>query len=151
MAMSTITDSRRYSLKRRIRQFYDLLNGRSFGRCHKMIDPRVRANSSSVTLFQYQNALTQFVDRFGSIGILDIRITLHLDEPSRLYEERDFAVGETIWADQAGNRHVFSERWVREGRVWYNRSTGFVTPATAKRDGPARVAGRAVNGPRKTR
>lgn len=97
-----------------------------------MIDPRVRAKSSSVTLFQYQSALSQFVGHFGPIEILDISVTLHLNEPSELYDGRDFAVGETTWEDKKGARHVFTERWVREGRIWYTRSTGLVTPAGDK-------------------
>jgi hypothetical protein len=109
-----------------------LLNDRDFGRCHRMIDPRVRAKPSSVTLFQYQNSLSQFVGCFGSVSILGISISLHLNEPSKLYEGRDFAVGETTWMDQTGERHVFLERWVREGRAWYTRSTGFVTPVAEK-------------------
>jgi hypothetical protein len=127
--MSTRTDTKQSALTRRIRHFYDLLNGGDFGQCRKMIDPRVRAKSSSVTLFQYQSALNQFAVRFGPIEILDISISVHLNEPSKLYEGRDFAVGETTWEDQRGQRHVFAERWVREGRLWYTRSTGFVTPA----------------------
>jgi hypothetical protein len=130
--MSTTTDTRQSALKRRIRHFYDLLNDRDFGQCHKMIDPRVRAKSSSVTVFQYQNALSDFIVRCGPIEILNISISLHLNEPSKLYEGRDFAVGETTWEDETGERHVFAERWVRQGRVWYTRSTGFVTPAVEK-------------------
>ena len=127
--MSTRTDTKQSALRRKIRHFYDVLNRRDFAQCHKMIDPRVRAKSTSVTLFQYQSALSQFVACFGPIEILDISIRLHLNEPSELYEGRDFAVGETTWKAQTGAQHVFAERWVREGRVWYTRSTGFVTPA----------------------
>ena len=56
MAMTARTDNRHSSLKRRIRQFYKLLNQQDFERCYQMIDPRVRIKPSSVTLFQYQNA-----------------------------------------------------------------------------------------------
>jgi len=139
--MTTRTDFRQSSLKRRIRQFYALLNDHEFGRCHQMIDPRVRAKSSSVTLFQFTNSLSQFARHFGPIRILDINVSLHLDEPSKLYEERDFAVGETAWVDQKGEQHVFSERWVREGRAWYTRSTGFVVPVAAKALLPSARAG----------
>ena len=54
--MSTKTDTKQSALKRKIRHLYDLLNEHDFAQCHKMIDPRVRAKSSSVTLFQYQSA-----------------------------------------------------------------------------------------------
>jgi hypothetical protein len=128
--MTTRTENRQASLKRRIRRFYNLLNQGDFRRCHQMIDPRVRLKPSSVTLFQYENALRQFLDRFGSVEVLEIHIDLHVNEPSILYEDRDFAVGQTAWEDEVGQRHDFSERWVCEGRTWYTRSTGFVTPAT---------------------
>ena len=45
-----------------------------------------------------------------------------------LVEGRDFAVGKSLWSDKGGERHVFSERWVRQGQAWYTRSTGFVAP-----------------------
>jgi hypothetical protein len=128
MAMSTRTENRQTSLKRRIRQFYNLLNRGDFARCRQMIDPRVRLKRDAVTLLQYEGSLRQFLDHFGSVKVLEIRIDLHLNEPSQLYEGRDFAVGKTTWLDGAGGQHVFSERWVRDGRVWYTRSTGFMTP-----------------------
>jgi hypothetical protein len=130
--MSTREDTKQSGLRRKIRQFYESLNRQDFGRCYRMIDPRVRAKASSVTLFQYQSALSQFVACVGPIEILDISIALHVNEPSDLYEGRDFAVCETTWKDRTGARHVFAERWVREGRLWYTRSTGFLTPAVEK-------------------
>jgi hypothetical protein len=131
MAMIPKPEHQRASLKRRIQRFYELLNQHDFDGCYRMIDPRIRLKPTSVTLFQYQNALRQFLDQFGSVKILTITIDLHHNEPSVLYEGRDFAVGKTTWSDETGERHVFSERWVREGRAWHTRSTGFVAPATA--------------------
>jgi hypothetical protein len=136
MAMNTRTETRQASLKRRIRQFYNLLNQGDFARCRQMIDPRIRLKRDSVTLFQYGNSLRQFLDHFGSVKVREISINLHLNEPSQLYEGRDFAVGKTTWVDRSGGQHVFSERWVRDGRAWYTRSTGFMTPVA--RDGATR-------------
>src|SRR5947208_748956 len=99
MAMTTRIENKQSALKRRIRQFYKLLNEHEFARCHQMIDPRVRLKPSSVTLFQYENALRQFLDQFSSVEVLEISIGLHLNEPSELYEGRDFALGKTTWAD----------------------------------------------------
>lgn len=146
--MSTRTENRQSSLKRRIRQFYQLLNQRDFGRCHQMIDPRVRLKPSSVTLFQYENALRQFLDQFGAVHVLGISLDLHINEPSALYEGRDFALGKTTWADEAGERHVFAERWVREERAWYTRSTGFVTPTPANTTMPRVPAAESLKLPR---
>jgi hypothetical protein len=129
MTIQTLT-KQQAAVKRRIRLFYALLNRREFARCHHMIDPQVRRKSTSVTQFQYENALRQFLDHFGAIEIVEIHVDLHLGEPSTLYAGRDFAVGKTSWDDKAGNLHQFSERWVRDGRVWYTRSTGFVTPGS---------------------
>jgi hypothetical protein len=134
MAMTVRTEHRQTSLKRRIRQFYRVLNQRAFDRCFRMIDPRVLLKPTSVTLFQYESALGQFLDRFGSVKVLGIDLDLHLGEASALYQERDFAVGKTTWADESGEQHVFSERWVWDDRAWYTRSTGFVTPAAVGTD-----------------
>jgi hypothetical protein len=128
MAMTAQAASRRASLKRRVRQLYESLNKRDFSRCHQMIDPRVRLKPSSVTLYQYENALREFLDCVGCVSVIAIELDLHLSEPSKLYGGRDFAVGKTTWEDRAGQQRVFSERWVREGRTWYTRSTGFIMP-----------------------
>jgi hypothetical protein len=130
MAMKTRTASLKAALLRRIRQFYRLVNERRFDRCRQMIDPRVLLNPSSVTLLQYENALREFIDKVGSVKVRGIKAEVHIGEPSKLYEDRDFAVGKTTWQDAAGEEHIFLERWVREGRVWYTRSTGFVVPRT---------------------
>jgi hypothetical protein len=130
MAMTNRTEHPESSLKRRIEEFYRLLNQRDFGSCRQMIDPRVRQQPSSVTLFQYENSVRQLLDEFGLVKIVKIEVSLHLNEPNRLYEGRDFAVGKTTWADEAGELHDFSERWVREEDDWYTRSTGYVVSPT---------------------
>ena len=124
--MSTKLATKQSSCRRRIRQFYDLLNEHDFKRCFQMIDPRIRRMPTSVTFFQYQNALMQFLDVHGSITVQEMEIKLHVGEPSTLYEGRDFALGKTTWLNDEGEQHIFLERWVREGRSWYTRSTGFV-------------------------
>lgn len=128
LAMKTKSETMRSSLKRRIHQFYKLLNERNFERCHEMIDPRVRRRPESVTLLHYADAAAEFLDQCGGLKFVQLDIELHLREPSVLYEGRDFAVGKSIYEDARHQRHVFAERWVRDGRSWYTRSTGFVTP-----------------------
>lgn len=131
MAMTATLQNLQASVRRRIRQFYAALNRRDFDHCRRMIDPRIRLRPGAVTLHQYENSLAQFLAEFGSVDIVEFSIALHLNEPSALYEGRDFALGRTTWVDDADERHVFSERWVRDGRAWYTRSTGFVTPVTS--------------------
>jgi len=92
-----------------------------------MIDPRVRHKPESVTLLQYSNSVAEFLDRVGSLSLVDLDLDVHLHERNILYENRDFALGKSVFDDARGQRRVFSERWVREGRSWYTRSTGFVT------------------------
>ena len=127
--MKTTLQTTQASLRRRVRQFYKLLNQGEFERCHEMIDPRVRSNPNSVTLLQYSTACRDFLDRIGFIKLVELRVDLHIQEPSILYEDRDFATGKAIWEDRSGERHTFAERWVRDGRTWFTRSTGFVAPA----------------------
>jgi hypothetical protein len=116
------------ALKRRVKEFYKLLNRRDFEHCYERIDPRIRHRPTSVTLDQYTRSLDEFLDHVGLVRIVDLDIELHLREPSTLYEGRDFALGKTIWEDQTGHQHLLSERWVRDGKSWYTRSTGFVVP-----------------------
>lgn len=129
MAMTTKTRTSTASLKRRIKRFYELLNRREFQSCYELIDPRVRAKPSSVTLLQYQSSLTKFLDVAGVVEIDDIRLNLHLDEASTLYEGRDFALGKTSWRDSTGANREFAERWVYEDGKWYTRSTGLLLPS----------------------
>jgi len=96
-----------------------------------MIDPQVRDQPASVTLLQYENSGRDFLSQIGCVQVTKIDIALHLNEVSRLYGNRDFAVGETFWTDARGREHVFRERWVRAGRSWFMRSTGFLLPARA--------------------
>jgi hypothetical protein len=91
-----------------------------------------------VTYYQYETALSQFLDKHGRVAILEMDITPHIGEPSTLYENRDFAIGKTTCLNEAGERLLFLERWALEGRVWYTRSTGFVTPALSNTSAPRR-------------
>jgi hypothetical protein len=131
--MTTKQVSQEAALDRRIRRFYTLVSKAQFAKCYAMIDPVVLADPASVTLLQYQHSLDSFLNHFGKMEVQEIRMQLHLGQPNRLYGDRDFAVGQTIWLDQAGQTHTFQERWVRVGRNWYTRSTGFVTPAVEDR------------------
>lgn len=128
MAMKTTKTSPAQYLRRRLRLFYRLLNERCFDRCYKMIDPRVRLKQNAVTFYQYQNALSDFLDEFGRVDVRECEIALHVNEPNKLYEGRDFALGRLVWMDCRGAEHRFSERWVKEEKTWYTRSTGFVVP-----------------------
>ena len=130
--MTTKQAAQSIFLERRVRRFYDLASRRETEKCYAMIDPLVRTDSRSVTLLQYQHSLESFVNYFGPLEVRRVHLELHLDEPNRLYGDRDFAVGQTVWVDQAGEEHVFQERWVREGRTWYTRSTGFLTPSVKR-------------------
>lgn len=123
--------SQQSALKRRIRRLYERLNANDFAGCHQMIDPRVRDQPTSVTLLQYENAARDFLAKTGGVKVMKVEITLHIAEPSKLYEDRDFAVGQTCWQDEYGQEHMFNERWVREGRTWFTRCTGFLASRTA--------------------
>jgi hypothetical protein len=126
------------ALEKRIRQFYQLLNEENFGKCFRHVDPVVRGESSSVTEYQYENSLRRFLAFCGYSRVVRVALQLHIGERNVLYANRDFAVGQTTWADEFGVEHVFQERWVRNGQRWYTRSTGLVTPAAhPPRDGRA--------------
>jgi len=141
--MSTKVISRVSPVERRIRQFYGHLNEGCFARCYLMVDPLVRHSPSSVTLYKYLQSLGAFRDHFGQVVVQRVEVQLHLDEPNKRFQDRDFAVGKTTWKDQQGEEHVFQERWVRNGRYWYTVCTGFVTPDDRKLD-PADVAARSA-------
>jgi hypothetical protein len=125
--MNMKTKTATASVERRIKQFYGFLNRGQVERCYLMIDPRVRGESTSVTLLQYANSLNAFRKSTGKLKLIEVNVQLHEHAPSQLYQGRDFAIGTAIYDDHHRRRHIFQERWVREGRTWYTRSTGFIS------------------------
>jgi hypothetical protein len=93
--MTLQASSRRIAsaLRRRIQRFYDHLNRRDFEWCYLAIDPTLRESPASVTPYQYMESLNRFLNRHGMVRIIAIEpIALHLNEPNRLYNDRDFAM-----------------------------------------------------------
>jgi hypothetical protein len=125
--MSGKTSTSHAAVETRIRRFYDLLSQGRFARCYLMIDPLLRHDPNSVTLYQYMEALGAFRERFGTISVQQVHVQLHLDERNKRFQDRDFAIGKTVWRDHQGQEHTFLERWVKNGRYWYTVCTGFVT------------------------
>ena len=126
--MRTKTATLGASLKRQIQRFYKLLDQGRFSECYDLIDPRIRDKPTSITRLQYESSLREFRGRVGSVGKIVVAIEVHENEPTRLYEGRPFALGKTTWKDRHGRQQTFSERWVREGRSWFTRSTGLLAP-----------------------
>ena|SRR5229473_4556508 len=117
------------ALKNRIQEYYRRLNARDFQWCYRAIDPAIRNQATSVTFLQFASSLARFLDHYGSVGVRPnaIDIQLHQNEPNSLYENRDFAVVRVLWHDSTGGLRHFQDRWVRNGRSWYSRTTGLVT------------------------
>jgi hypothetical protein len=120
------------ALRRRIKQFYDRLNRHEFEKCWEMLDPQIRADSQAITVYQYIACLERFLAWCEAVTIRTIEpVRLNINEPNRLYNDRDFAIVQMLWEDHRGQEHVFKERWVRDRRGWwYTRSTGLVVPET---------------------
>lgn len=131
--MTTKTAKWQAALERRVNAFYKSLNQHKVAACYQMIDPQVHDASGSVTLYPYGEALHEFMARFGPLMVHAIHLTLHLDEPSQLYQGRDFAVGKTTLLDAAGNRHVFLELGPSRPKL--------VHPLHGFRDAPSGIAG----------
>jgi hypothetical protein len=117
------------ALKNRIQEYYRRLNARDFQWCYRAIDPAIRNQATSVTFLQFASSLARFLDNYSSVGVRPngIDIQLHQNEPNSLYENRDFAVVRVLWHDGTGGLRHFHDRWVRNGRSWYSRTTGLVT------------------------
>jgi hypothetical protein len=130
--MTTQTDEVRLAtaLRRRIQKFYNLLNHGEYEKCFLMVDPVLREDPTSITALRYAKSLESFREWSGGVNILEIRpLRLHLNEPNRQYDNRDFALTEIDWEDKQGEQHTFKERWVRDRRGWwFTRGTGFITP-----------------------
>ena len=130
MTMQTINQAS--LVEQTIRQFYDLLNAGLFARCYRMIDPSIRADPTSVTLPRYEESLSAFQACVGKVRVCQVEIDLHIGEPSKLYDNHDFAVGKTTWEDERAEQHVHQERYVCRGQSRYTRSTGLVAPSQTR-------------------
>ena len=105
------------------------MNARAFEKCFLFLDPRLLVRPGAVTQYQYETTLAEFMTHVREVRVRTVCVTgLHLNEPSKLYEGRDFALGKTEWEDVTGTPHEFAERWVCERGVWYTRSSGLVLP-----------------------
>lgn len=130
------TKSQVEAVRRRIARFYECVNHGEFEKCYRSIDPRLLENPVSVTSLQYAQSMERFVAWCGHIDVQAIDLQLHLDEPSPLFGNRDFAIGKTTWHGRDGTERTFLERWVREGRRWYTLSTGFTVPDAPRNGAP---------------
>jgi hypothetical protein len=143
--MSTQAASPVSLIESRVRRFYEHLNVSQFRECFQMIDPQVREDPRSVTLYQYMQSLGAFLGHHGKVEVRKVELHLHANEPSRRYHNRDFAVGKTTWSNQQGQEQVFQERWVKDGDDWYTVCTGFVAPGD-DRGAPPNVLSHALDG-----
>ncbi len=122
------------ALRRRIRKFYRLLNQGEYEKYFLMVDPVLRQDPASITLFRYVASLKGFHKWSGGVSIIEIGLPrLHIKQPNRLYDNRDFARTEITWENKQGEQHTFKERWVRDRRGWwFTRNTGFVSPGKTR-------------------
>ena len=126
--MKTQETTRVSPVESRVRRFYECLNAGQFRDCFEMIDPSIREDPHSVTLYQYMQSLGSFLKYYGSVQVLEVELHVHANEPSVRFRNRDFAIGKSSWKDQREGAHIFQERWVKNDSDWYTVATGFVTP-----------------------
>ena len=130
--MNTPESLRVSAIESRVRQFYQCLSEGRFRECYQMIDPAIREDPHSVTLYQYMKSREDFLGYHGKVEVLKVELRLHANETSARFQNRDFAIGKTTWKDRHGQEQVFLERWVKNGGDWYTVCTGFVTPDREK-------------------
>lgn len=125
--MSTHVDNATAAaVERRIRLFYDHFNEDQIEKCYGMLDPSIRHDSNGVTLHQYTTSVRRFREHLGKVTVLSVSIELHEDEPTELFKGRDFAIGTSNCREASGAERTFQERWVRDGRSWFTKCTGYV-------------------------
>src|SRR5271170_1791299 len=108
-AMKTPTIAPRLvaSLRRRIKQFYARLNQRAFESCWAMLDPQIRDDPTSITLYQYTSSVERFLSWCGAVKVTAIEpVQLSVKEPNRLYNDRDFAIVRVTWEDREKQQHI---------------------------------------------
>ena len=114
-------------LQNRIAEFYELLKQREWEQCFTYIDPVLR-DEGKVTLDAYSRTMSSFFATHGPLGNVSVQdLKLHLGQQSKLYENRDFALGDVVVQDREQRPYRLKERWVKaaDGH-WYTRMVGLV-------------------------
>ncbi len=116
----------RAALRNRIKSFYRHLNGHAFDKCWSFLDPDLR-QKGRVEEDKYAKSLSEFLDHYGAVEIVSMTIDLY---PGVKTHERtqDCAYPLIVWKDAKRVAHLFRERWVKDGKTWYTRVVGLVTP-----------------------
>jgi hypothetical protein len=116
----------RDALHHRIRTFFRYLNRQAFDKCWSFLDPALRERGR-VEEDKYAKSLSEFLDHFGAVEIVTVKIDLY---PGVRSGERtqDSAYPLIVWKDARHVPHLFRERWVKDGKTWYTRVVGLVVP-----------------------
>ncbi len=74
-------------------------------------------------------SLVEFLEHFGTVDIQIIKIDLYPGVRTRTGTQ-DCGYPLIVWKDGKHVPHLFQERWVKVGGIWYTRVAGLVTPDT---------------------
>jgi len=129
--MSTKKDSRHLSVQRealrnRVHSFYRHFNRKAFGKCFLFIDPNLR-EEGKVDEIKYSQSLSDFLEYYGSVSLVITKITLYLDMKTKTGVQ-NFGYPLIVWKDAKHMPHLFQERWVKHGGMWFTRVVGLVSP-----------------------
>src|SRR5947209_5138987 len=127
--------SERATIRRRVKQMYQWLNQRLWGKCYSLIDPKLQ-EKSSVDRAAYEQSLSAFLQCYGEVRPWFIRTNLHLDARRNKHDDRPFAYVYVVWQDQKHGFHMFRERWVKHSGQWYTRVVGLVPNSRNAADTP---------------
>jgi hypothetical protein len=116
----------RSALRRRIKSFYLHLNHHAFDKCWSFLDPDLRQRGRFEE-DKYAKSLSEFLDHYGTIEIVVIKIDLYSGAKVK-GQTQDCAYPLVVWKDARHVPHLFRERWVKDGKTWYTRVAGLVTP-----------------------
>ena len=109
----------------RINQFYSLFNQQNWKGCFDTLDPKL---NGKIDFLWYNQNMAHFYKAYGPIQILDVKVSLHLDVPSNMWNETNFAYAKVVWKDKHNRKQTFQERWVKTPKDgnWYTRKAGLI-------------------------
>ena len=134
------------NLRKRIKRFYENLNGKKWEACLKMVDPKLR-ETDCVDRDKYFKSLSSFFQGFGPIAITSLQVSLHLhvtniNPKNKKFDDRAFAYGTIEFTDRYHGTHHVKERWIKgTDDRWYSRMVGLVVTGMAEAS-PSRRATR---------
>jgi hypothetical protein len=115
----------RERLRHRVRRNITHINEQQFDECYNLLDPKL-LSSQTAGSNDFLVSLKTFIEVYGRINVWHTKLYGTWDSRKMNGDKRPFAYAYVVWFDAQRRFHLFRQRWVRDGDLWYSRVIGLV-------------------------